>query len=414
MTKTEYCVSAEDVMALLDGELSAADARVISAHMEECRECAVVMEQLRGLSESLSKWNVPEVPIALEECVEKRLEKLRSRPRRGMMRLTFAPRQMWVIGGAGAIALVILLLVAVLPRPRVQKATTLTSYVAERPPEQDERRYIAPPLESTYLTTVDTNKAKSQAIAGIAGMGAQATVESLPPASTAPMIARTMSLIILVKDVGTARGSLDSILARHHGYAAHLNLGSPEDSARTMNASLRIPSTDLASAAREITALGRVMNETQSGEEVSEQHADLVARLKTARETETRFQAILAQRTGKISDVLEVEQSIAHVRGEIERMEAEQKALEHRVDFASVDVQLMEEYKAPLAPPAANSVSTQIHNAFAAGYQHAADTLLGIVLFAEEYAPPVLIWLTILGLPAFALWRRYKKVRTRP
>ena len=37
---------------------------------------------------------------------------------------------------------------------------------------------------------------------------------------------------------------------------------------------------------------------------------------------------------------------IARVRGEIESMEAEQKALEHRVDFASVEIQLSEEYKA--------------------------------------------------------------------
>ena len=46
----------------------------------------------------------------------------------------------------------------------------------------------------------------------------------------------------------------------------------------------------------------------------------------------------------------------------------EQKALEHRVDFASVELQLTEEYKAQLNPPAP-SVSTRIHNAFVAGYQ---------------------------------------------
>jgi hypothetical protein len=47
-----------------------------------------------------------------------------------------------------------------------------------------------------------------------------------------------------------------------------------------------------------------------------------------------------------MSDVLEVEQQIARVREEIERMEAEQKSLEHRVDFAAVNLQLTEEYKA--------------------------------------------------------------------
>ena len=151
-------------------------------------------------------------------------------------------------------------------------------------------------------------------------------------------------------------------------------------------------------------------NESQSGEEVSQQHADLVARLKTARETEERFQAILQQRTGKISDVLEVEQNIARVRGEIESMEAEQKALEHRVDFASVEVQLTEEYKAQLGLPA-DSVSTRMHNAFVAGYHNAAESVVGLVLFVEEYGPSLVLWLVILGLPIVVVWRRYKRVR---
>ena len=34
-----------------------------------------------------------------------------------------------------------------------------------------------------------------------------------------------------------------------------------------------------------------------------------------------------------------------------QRMEAEQKALEHRVDFATVTVQLTEEFKAQLSRP---------------------------------------------------------------
>jgi Domain of unknown function (DUF4349) len=73
-----------------------------------------------------------------------------------------------------------------------------------------------------------------------------------------------------------------------------------------------------------------------------------VARLKNSRETELRLQTILTQRTGKIGDVLEVEREIARVRGEIEQLEAEQKSLEHRVEFATVDLSLTEEYQVPV------------------------------------------------------------------
>jgi chromosome segregation ATPase len=227
----------------------------------------------------------------------------------------------------------------------------------------------------------------------------------------APMIARAVSLTIVVRDVDAARSSLDSILAQNHGYAAQLNASRPENGSRSLLSSLRIPAGELQPAVDALKRLGRVESESQSGEEVSQQHADIAARLKTARETEERFQAILQQRTGKISDVLEVEQNIARLRGEIEAMESQQKALEHRVDYASVEVQLHEEYKARL-DSGTISASTQMHNAFVAGYHHVTESLLGLALFVEEYGPALVLWLVILGLPIVLVWRRYKRIRS--
>jgi len=219
------------------------------------------------------------------------------------------------------------------------------------------------------------------------------------------MIARTVSLSIIAKEFDAARASLDAILARHRGYAANLSANMPQGAARSIQASLRIPAQQLAAALAELKSLGRVELENQSGEEVTQQHADLLARLKNSRETEQRLQAVLIQRTGKISDVLEVEQEIARVRGEIEQMEAEQKNLEHRVDFATIDLKLSEEYKAKLDSPA-SSISTQIHNAAVNGYSNVADTLLWIVLFFAEYGPVLCFWLLVLAAPAWLIRRR--------
>jgi hypothetical protein len=224
----------------------------------------------------------------------------------------------------------------------------------------------------------------------------------------APMIARTVSLIMVVKDFAAGRSSLDSIVSKHHGYSAQLNASTAENAPRNLSASLRIPAAELSSAVADLKAMGRVENESQSGEEVTQQHADLVARLKTSRDTEQRFRTILEQRPGKVAEVLEVEEEIARVRGDIERMEAEQKALEHRVDFATVELQLTEEYKAQLNPPAA-SVSTLLHNALVAGYHHVSDTILGTVLFFAEYGPTLLLWLSIAASPIILLWRRYRR-----
>jgi hypothetical protein len=110
--------------------------------------------------------------------------------------------------------------------------------------------------------------------------------------------------------------------------------------------------------------------------------------------------------------VLEVEQQISNTRGDSERMEAELTALEHRVDFATVQVQLAEEFKAQLNPPSA-SVGTRMHNAFVAGLGNAGDSILGILLFLEEYGPVLLVWFAVLGTPAWLVLRRYRKAERR-
>ena len=73
-----------------------------------------------------------------------------------------------------------------------------------------------------------------------------------------------------------------------------------------------------------------------------------------------------------------------------------------------MELQLTEEYKAQLNPPAA-SVSTLLHNAFVAGYHHVSDTILGTVLFFAEYGAMFLLWLSILASPIILVWRRYRR-----
>jgi hypothetical protein len=225
------------------------------------------------------------------------------------------------------------------------------------------------------------------------------------PTTSAPMIARSVALAVLVKDIEAARHDLDGILAKRGGYAAQLTINTPENGARSFQSSLRIPANELVAALSEIRTIGRVQTETQSGEEVTERHTDLVARLTNARETEMRLRAILQQRAGKMEDVLEVEEKISETRGEIEQMEAQQKALEHRVAYASVELQLTEQYRAELGGGAPQAVGTEMHNALVAGLRKAGSSLLGLVLFLEEYGPALVLWMVLLGGPVLVVWR---------
>jgi Domain of unknown function (DUF4349) len=272
-------------------------------------------------------------------------------------------------------------------------------------------RAVQVPLSTPIANTVSgfqANKEYTRTSASAdSDEGEESPVDPAPGFEpSAPMIARTVSLSLVAKDFSSSRAALESILARHHGYAASLTASTQPNTARSLQASLRIPAPELNAAIAELKSLGRIENENQTGEEVTQQHADLFARLKNSRETEQRLQAILLQRTGKISDVLAVEQEIARVRREIEQMEAEQKGLEHRVAFASIDLSLAEEYKAQIGSPSP-AASTRIHNALVRGYKDAIEDLLGIVLLFAEYGLTLLIWLAFLLPVAWFVRRRW-------
>jgi hypothetical protein len=422
MTSTaQHTVTPEDIMALLDGELPASEAKAVSTHIDDCAECARIAAEFRETSQSLAAWTVPAPPETLGAAIQNHAA--RSAARRmshvpAPSRLSMRDWRLPLFGGFAAIAAVLFLFVAArsISNNADQQVAQRSSIESNLP--MNGRNFGAlQPLAATGAA------APSPAQAGVAGMLMSSpemqsktlahptamTVASANPA--APMIARTVSLIILVSDVPASRSALDAILARHRGYAAQLNINTPENSARSFYAALRIPASELAAALPDLRQLGRVQSESQSGEEVTQQHTDLVVRLNNARETEQRLLAILQQRTGKVSEVLEVEEQISNTRGEIERMEAEQKALEHRVDFASVDLQLTEEFKAQFNPPS-TSIGTRMRNAFVTGIHNAGNTVLAIVLFFEEYGPVLLLWFVILAAPVWLLWRRYRRAQS--
>jgi hypothetical protein len=404
----------EEVMAFLDGQLTPEKSALISAHLEACSNCRELAVRLRTTSQSLLQWQTDEPKPFLQEHIMENAANGRSgtsaRPEwLRHFQLFFSRPLPW--------ALACLTMVALIGARLFSSGPILSS------------RSKAHEYRSVLLTNPPAHAGDYDTFADKAaggGGGEYAFSSSLPAGGpraqtrivtksgtspSEPMIARTVSLSIVVKDFDADRASLDAILARHNGYAAGLNVSTPQGAARALQASLRIPAPQLAATVSELKSLGRVEAETQNGEEVTQQHADLVARLKNSCETEQRLQDVLRTRTGKVKDVLEVEEEIARVRGEIEQMEAEQKTLEHRVDFATIDLKLTEEYKAQLSNPAP-SVTFQLRNATVNGFRNAFESLLGIVLFLAESGPTLLLWLGILAVPAWMLWRRYRRVQS--
>jgi uncharacterized protein DUF4349 len=219
---------------------------------------------------------------------------------------------------------------------------------------------------------------------------------------------RTASLSITVKDFGPVEAMVKGVTDRHSGYIGELNTTSPPDAAKTLSATLHIPSAQLDAALAELKQLGRVEQESQSGEQVTKQYTDLVARLKNSRATEQRLLDVLRNNAGKVKDVLEVETEIARVRGEIEEMEADQRGLQSRIDFATVQLSVTEEFKASLRG-APTSMGTRLHNAFVGGYHGVVESVIGLLAWLLEFGPTLLLWALLLFLPGRWAWKRVRR-----
>jgi hypothetical protein len=220
-------------------------------------------------------------------------------------------------------------------------------------------------------------------------------------------VARTASLRVSVRALSAARESMDRIVSVHAGLVTSLNISYPKDSERSLSAQLAIPSAQRDATLEEFRSLGRVEEENQGSEEVTDQSEDIDIRLRNAREAEDRLANTLRMGAGKVSDVLEVEKEQTRVRGEIETMEAGQKRLKSRVAFASIDLSLTEDYQAQLG---SRTSLTRLHirNAFVDGLHDAAFGLVNVVMILLSAGPSFLLWGVILFWPSRWAWRRWR------
>ena len=370
MRKTIHPMEPAEIMAYLDGELSVDRAAAAAGHLECCPECQALAADLRTVSLSLLSWQVEPLEAPMAPVVNAALVERANRP--GWRERWRIRPWAWVVVSAGALVLVVGNLQL---RQRRMQSMAMMDQTEATPPPRPALSY-AKPDEKVF---------------------------TLPQGT--PMVARTATLTLTAAELDRARAAMEDVLKRHNGYLGSLNVNAPTGAPRSLTATLRIPAADLAAALADLKQLGRVDSEQQSGEEVTEQFVDVEARLANARNTEQRLTGILRERTGKLSDVLDVEKELDRVRGEIEQMEGEKKGLAKRIDFATVNLTISEAYKARLEV-VPNSTFGRIRNAAVEGYQNMISGLVAVALFLAATLPTVLLWSLLLFFPVRFAWRR--------
>lgn len=422
--RTAHPIDELELMAYLDGELPRERAAATAAHLETCKECRALAEDLRAVSQKMASWQVDGSQAEITSSVSAELEEhIRAQEGSLSKPSRFVPRR-WkmrrvLLGGFAVATLLSLLLVVSITNYRTSLSPRgfFASNGADRirsTPEYENyskdtnglfstastSRSEEGRVSTTYVSPIIPSAAPPQS----SSPATARPVTAAPPVPSGPMIVRTVELALVSADFDQSRNRVQDILRRHNGYLGDLTVGGSTTSARTLTATLRIPAEYLDAAIAELKTLGKVESESQKGEEVSEQYVDLQARLQNSRNSEQRLTQLL-QRAGRLSDVLEVEQQIETVRENIERMEAERKNLAKQVAYSTLNMKISEDYKESVHV-VPDSTSRRLRHAAVEGYEVMVAGLINLLLFLFSWGPSLLLWGIVLFFPARWLWKR--------
>ena len=236
-------------------------------------------------------------------------------------------------------------------------------------------------LASPMRSRAGVSNAGGDAGAARADVSLGTPIPSIDP--TGAMLVRHGQASIEVKGVDDAVSRMRQTAAQFGGFVANTALRTGKDEQRSAMLQLRIPSAQFDGAVAALSQLGKVESVTVNAEDVAEEYVDLGARLANARRVEARLAEMLATRTGKLSDVLTVEQELARVRQEAERYEARLRWLERRATLSSLDVAIHEKLPLIDSPPGRGPIV----EAFAEAWERMVGFVAGFIALLGILVP---------------------------
>lgn len=146
---------------------------------------------------------------------------------------------------------------------------------------------------------------------------------------------------------------------------------------------------------------GSIYSNNRSAEELTAQIVDTEARLKSMVAYRDSLQSMLDSKPGKLSDLLEIQQTLAQAQGDIDSRQSVLAALRLRVSMSVLNFSYQPEYAA-----ASESIWRPLGDAFGDFVPSFARALAELVRFVAAILPLVVIGgLVIFGLMSLFRWR---------
>ena len=206
------------------------------------------------------------------------------------------------------------------------------------------------------------------------------------------MVIRTGHASVQVDSLETAIAVVRRLAQQLGGYVAGTTFQSGDQNVRAATLEVKLPAARFDEAVSGLSPLGKVESVNVSAQDVGEEFVDVTARVTNARRLELRLIDLLANRTGKLQEVLQVERELARVREEIERYEGRLRYLRTRSAVSTLTINVHEPFPV-LRAPGHNPIADAFRDAWRnfVGFLAAVIAAMGIVLPLGALAG-LLIW----------------------
>ena len=247
-------------------------------------------------------------------------------------------------------------------------------------------------VEAPTVEVADAAAATASSADNAKEATAEVTAGPTPETVVAPtrLLIYHADLRLRVASLPRASASLDSLIHRSGGYLS-ASTEQRADGEWRQALTIRVRPDRFAALMRELGGLGTVEEKKLTTDDVTAQHADISARLKTKRAIEQRYVALLAQ-AKKISEVLEVEAKIGEVREEIESTESRLKTLNDEVNYSTIALVCYQPIAQDVPEAPVMSFTSRIVDSFYAGWTLVTGLFIGVVAIWPFLLLGPLIW----------------------
>ena len=229
------------------------------------------------------------------------------------------------------------------------------------------------------------------------------TFAGLPEASAEEIagelkLIKTADITCEVDDVDRGFEDVYAVAAAEKGFVVGTNRAAAEEGYIYGSVTLKVHPSKYDETVKALRDIGRLVSETSTTADVTQEYVDVQARLENAEATRGRYLEILAIRAGTVPDILEVEREIERVTENIERFKGQLRYFDSQVGLSTITVHLEEPHA---AVPTGYSFGKAVKDAFRIAIRICIFLVQAVIVLL----PFIILLIILVLIIRFIVWR---------